>query len=390
MKSFLPLCTVTLLSLVGCSGAESHERSGGASGPAAHEAGIPDSAGLALESKLPASFGQVSNVIELDRDRIAFADTREKLFLTGSFARGTLDTLGRQVDAIGKDAGPAEYKFPGWVARLAGDTVALVDFAALRTTLWNRKGEPLRVLPLTQVAGTAPVLVYDTVGHGYKIDYQTMLSTEPGVTQRADSVPVLRIHLADGKVDTVANLVAPEFGKAKFGEQVQEAAMVFAPNDFFGVRADGSAWVARGRDNRVDWRSPQGTWSLGTSRGYEAQPVTQADRDRVLAQVRAQGKQYGMPQELPIEYPFATTKPPFDFALGRPNGEVWLQRPRPAETAALTYDVYDAKGAWQRQVTFPSGAVLAGLGESGAIYASVKNEDGTRSVARYRLTGPDS
>jgi hypothetical protein len=387
MKSFLSLRTLALLGLVGCSGAESHERSGGASGAAFNEAELPDSAGLALESKLPAGFGQVSNVIELDRDRVAFADTREKLFLSGSFGSGTLDTLGTQVDAIAKDAGPGEYKFPGWVARLAGDTVALVDFAALRTTLWNRKGEPLSVLPLHPIAGTAPVLVYDTVGHGYKIDYQTMLGTEPGVTHRGDSVPVLRIHLAGGQVDTVAHLATPEFGKAKFGEQVQEAAMVFAPNDFFGVRADGSAWVARGKENRVDWRSADGTWRLGTTREYQAQPVTQADRDRVLAQVREQGKQYGMPQELSIEYPFAETKPPFDFALGRPNGEVWLQRPRATETAALVYDVYDANGAWQRQVTFPSGAALAGFGESGAIYASVRNQDGTRSVARYRLTG---
>jgi hypothetical protein len=387
MKSFLPLCTLTLLGLAGCSGAESAERSEAAGGAVAHEGGISDSAGLALESKLPASFGQISNVVELDRDRVAFADTREKLFLTGSFGSGALDTLGTQVDAIGKDAGPAEYKFPGWVARLAGDTVALVDFAALRTTLWSRQGKPLRVLRLHPVAGTAPVLVYDTVGHGYKIDYQTMLGTEPGVTHRPDSVPVLRIHLADGKVDTVANLAAPPFGKAKFGEQMQEAATVFAPNDFFGVRADGSAWVARGKENRVDWRSPDGTWSLGTGRQFQSQPVTQADRDRVLAQVREQGKQYGMPQELSIEYPFAATKPPFDFALGRPNGEVWLQRPRGAETAALVYDVWDAKGAWRRQVTFPSGAALAGFGESGAIYGSVKNDDGTRSVARYRLTG---
>jgi hypothetical protein len=387
MKSFLSLCTLILLSLAGCSGAESAERPGGAGGAAFQEAQGPDSAGLALESKLPMSFGQISNVIELDRDRVAFADTREKLFLAGSFEGGTLDTLGRRVEAIGKDAGPADYKFPGWVARLAGDTVALVDFAATRTTLWSRKGEPLRVLPLSPVAGTAPVLVYDTVGHGYKIDYQSMLSGEPGVPRRADSVPVLRIHLADGKVDTVANLAAPQFGKAKFGEQVQEAAMVFAPNDFFGVRADGSAWVARGKENRVDWRSPDGTWSRGTSREYQAQPVTQADRDRVLAQVREQGKQYGMPQELSIDYPFAETKPPFDFALGRPNGEVWLQRPRAAETAALVYDVYDARGAWRRQVTFPAGATLAGFGESGAIYGSLKNDDGTRSVARYRLSG---
>lgn len=115
--------------------------------------------------------------------------------------------------------------------------------------------------------------------------------------------------------------------------------------------------------------------------------MTQADRDRVLAQVREHGKQYGMPQELAIEYPFADTKPPFDYGLGRPNGEVWLQRPRAAETAATVYDVYDAKGAWQRQVTFPAGATLAGFGESGAIYAAVKNDDGTKSVARYRLTG---
>ena len=362
MKSFLSLCTLTLLGLAGCSGAESAERTERAGAVAADEAGIPDSAGLALESKLPARFGQVSNVIELGRDRVAFADTREKLFLAGTFGSGKVDTLGRRVEAIGPDAAPADYKFPGWVARLAGDTVALVDFAALRTTLWSRQGKPLRVLALGPVAATAPVLVYDTVGHGYKIDYQTMLSPEPGVTRRADSVPVLRIHLADSKVDTVANLAAPQFGRAKFGEQVQEAAMVFAPNDFFGVLGDGRAWVARGRENRVDWRSPDGAWSPGTSRDYQAQPVTQADRDRVLAQVRAQGKQYGMPQELSIEYPFAETKPPFDFALGRPNGEVWLQRPRAAETAPLVYDVYDGKGTWRRQVTFPVGAALAGFG----------------------------
>jgi hypothetical protein len=225
------------------------------------------------------------------------------------------------------------------------------------------------------------------MGHGYKIDYQTMLYTEPGSTRRPDSVPVLRIDIRGGKVDTVANLAAPAFGRAKFGEQVQEAATVFAPNDFFGVLANGSAWVARGKENRVDWRSPEGAWSRGASRKFDALPVTQADRERVLAQVRQQGKQYGMPQTLAIEYPFAATKPPFDFALGRPNGEVWLQRPRAAETEPLVYDVYDREGAWRRQVMFPAGAALAGFGESGAIYASLRNDDGTKSVARYRLTG---
>jgi hypothetical protein len=366
MKSVLTLGAVALLGLAGCTRAESQS-------------------GLTLEAKFPGGFGQLSNVVELDSGRVIFADTRDKLFLAAAFGSGKLDTLGKRVETIQADAAPGEYKFPGWVARLAGDTVALVDFSAIRTTLWNEQGQPLRVLPIAQVAGTAPVLVYDTMGHGYKIDYKAMLDPGPGQAPRPDSVPVLRIALGGGKVDTVARLSAPELGEAMFGEQKQQAAKVFAPNDFFGVLANGAAWVARGRDNRVDWRAPDGSWSRGKSRKYTGQPVTQADKDRVLAQVREQGKQYGMPQDLPIQYPFAETKPPFDFALGRPNGEVWLQRPRTREDAALIYDVYNGQGAWQREVSFPAGASLAGFGESGAIYASLKNEDGTKTVARYRL-----
>ena len=92
MKSFLSLCALAAIGLAGCSGAESAERTERAG--AAAEAEIADSAGLALDAKLPFGFGQVSNVVELDGDRVAFADTREKLFLTGSFRSGKLDTLG--------------------------------------------------------------------------------------------------------------------------------------------------------------------------------------------------------------------------------------------------------------------------------------------------------
>ena len=105
----------------------------------------------------------------------------------------------------------------------------------------------------------------------------------------------------------------------------------------------------------------------------------------MLAQVREHGKQFGMPQNLAIEYPFAETKPAFDFALGRPSGEVWLQRPRATENGALTYDVFDRQGAWQRAVEFPKGTSLAGFGTKGAIYGSVREADGSHTVGRYSL-----
>jgi hypothetical protein len=341
---------------------------------------------LTLDSKLPGGFGQISNVIEMADGRVAFADTKNKVFLSADLKSGKVDTLGTRVDSLAPKAPAAQYKFPGWVAHLGGDTVALVDFAGQRTTLWSERGQALAVLSIPPYAGQTPVLVYDTVGHAYKIDYQAVLGGgEPGKVVRPDSIPVLRISLSVLKADTVANLRAPEFGDATFGEQTQQAVKVFAPNDFFGVLEDGTAWVARGHENRVDWKAPNGKWTSSKSRDYTKLPVTQDDRDHVLAQVREQGKQYGMPQELKIVYPFAATKPPFDFALGRPNGEVWLQRPRSKESTPLTYDVFDRKNGWKREITFPEGATLAGFGRSGAVYASIKTSDGARTVGRFTM-----
>ena len=359
------LSLFTLVAMLACSPAESQT--------------------LALDAKLPARFGNLSNVIELKDGRVVFADTKNKLFLRGDLKSGKVDTIGSRVDSLSKSGSIGEYRFPGWTAHLAGDTVALVDFSAIRTTLWSEAGRPLGVLPIKEVAGKTPVLLYDTVGHGYKIDYQAVVGGgEPGRILRPDSIPVLRLTVKGGAVDTVALLAGPEYGDATFGEQVQQAAKVFAPNDFFGVLPDGTAWIARGRENRVDWRSPDGRWTRGQTHAYSRIPVTQADKDRVLAQVREHGKQFGMPQDLRIVYPFADNKPPFDFALGRPNGEVWLQRPQSREGAALIYDVFNRKGVWERKVAFPQGSALAGFGGRGSVYGSVKNEDGTRTVARFR------
>jgi len=361
------ICTLVVALTLACSSAESQS-------------------GLALEAKLPSSYGTLSNVVELRNGRVVFADTRNKLFLSADLKTGKVDTLGKRVDSLPQSAPAGHYKFPGWVAHLAGDTIALVDFSAIRTTRWSEQGKALDVLPIRLVSGETPVLLYDTVGHGYKIDYQAILGGgEPGRSVRPDSIPVLRIALNGGAVDTIARLATPEYGDAMFGEQVQQAAKVFAPNDYFGVLPDGTVWVARGNENRVDWRSTDGRWTRGKARAYTRIPVTQADKDRVLAQVRERGKQFGMPQDLSITYPFADTKPPFDFVMGRPNGDVWLQRPRTEEDAALVYDVVDRQGVRQREVTLPAGASLAGFGSKGAVYASMKDEDGRRTVGRFRL-----
>src|SRR3954465_130185 len=95
---------------------------------------------LTLESKLPASFAMLSNVVELKDGRLAFTDTRNKLFLRADLKNGKVDTLGTRVDSLAPNGAVGSYRFPGWVAHLKGDTLALIDFSALRTTLWNEAG----------------------------------------------------------------------------------------------------------------------------------------------------------------------------------------------------------------------------------------------------------
>lgn len=337
---------------------------------------------LTPDGALTGSFGQPSAVVELAPGKVAFTDTKARRFLLGDFKGGTVTALGRHADTITATSPASEHKLPGWVASVGGGQVALVDFAAVRTTLWNAAGEPLRVVTLPAVGGATPVLVYDSVGHGYKIDYQAIVGgNEPGHAVRPDSIPVLRIDLATGKTDTVARVSAPEYGEARIGEQTQSVAKIFAPVDLFGVLPDGALWVARGHSNSVDWRDPSGRWTRGAGREYTAVPVTQADKDRVMARLKASG----LPAVDPIVFPFAGKKPPFEGALTRTNGEVWLMRPRAGDDVALVYDVVGRDGAWKRQVAAPAGVTLLGFGQGDVVYGGRKDAGGGRTIERYHV-----
>jgi hypothetical protein len=181
----------------------------------------------------------------------------------------------------------------------------------------------------------------------------------------------------------VARLAAPEYGDAKFGEQTQEVAKIFGPNDLFGVLPDGRLWVARARENRVDWRGPGGVWLRGKPHEYVRVAVTDADKERVIAKIREQGKGRGLPDTLHLEWPFAANKPPFEAGMGSPAGDVWLQRPRPLDAVTGTYDVYGPDGNWKRAVSLPAGVVLAGFGEKGAVYGVLKDGE-RRTVVRMK------
>lgn len=339
-----------------------------------------EAAALVETAVLPGTYGSIPSVVELTDGRVAFIDGKAKLVKLGNFATGAVTDLGRRADTLPADAPPDLYKFPGMLVHLAGDTLAIVDFAATRTTLVGEDGAPRAIHRFAPIGGNTPVLHYDHRGYGYRVDYQAILGgSEPGTRIRPDSVAVLRLQPNAGVADTVGFFGAPTYGEAVFGEQRQQVPVVFSPNDYFGVLPDGSVWIARGRSNRVDWRAPDGTWTVGTPRKYTAVPVTDDDRSRVMAQLAERG----LNTKIGVTFPFAATRPPFEQAFGRTDGTVWLQRPKAAETAPAVFDIWGRDGKWQRAVTLPDGTSLAGFG-TGVIYGARKKGD-ERELVKFTL-----
>jgi len=336
------------------------------------------------ETTLGRSFQQVSNVVELSDGRIALAELRDRTFLFADLATGETTPVGEHADTIANpDSAPGRHKYPGYVLSLWGDTLGLVDFAAERTTLWNERGEALGVLGGRLVGGQNQPLNYDARGHGYKEDVRGVLGgLEPGDELKFDSLNLLRIAPGDTVADTVARLKLPVWGRGQFGEQTKIVSTIFSGRDIFGVLPDGSLWVARARENSVDWRSPSGEWTRGRSRSFAKVPVSQQEKDVFLERLRQQMAQMGAPAGIELSYPFADEKPPFVAGATNPAGEVWLQRSRAFEDSVPVYDVVGRDGALKRTVQLPRNASLAGFGREDRVYLILREGD-RQLVGRY-------
>lgn len=339
------------------------------------------------DATLDRTFQQVSNVVELRDGRIALAEIKDKTLLFADIANGEVMPVGEHADTIRPDdAAPGKHKLPGFVLRFPGDTVALVDYAAQRTTLWNEKGEFLGVLPGGGIGGFNQPLNYDTLGHGYKEDIRTVLGgLEPGEEVALDSLALMRIGRGSATADTIARLKLPAWGQGQFGAQQKIVSTIFSGRDLFGALPDGSIWIARASNNAVDWRAPDGSWTRGPSRSFETIAVPQEEKDAFLEKLRGQMAQMGAPAGIELMYPFADTKPPFGAGLTDPAGRVWLQRSRAWQDSVPVWDVVGRDGRNLKSVQLPRNASLAGFGPDGRVYLILREGENVQRVARYIL-----
>jgi len=266
--------------------------------------------------------------------------------------------------------GAKEFQHPSTVY-FAADTLYVGDWGLRLLTLWTPNGRRVRSIPASNlVRGTLP-RARDRAGMFYLDLYPR---PGPDGSGNRDSAAVVRIDPGFTKVDTIARLapldIAEVLGEA--GRRFERR--VFSGMDRWGVLDDGSLWVARVYDNRVDWRAPGGSWTRGQSLPDRVLEVTRYDRELFLRK---------FPPELRAtaqELPFAALKPPFEAGLTRSPDQVWLEKSRAPADTSRRYHVVGRNGRLLEEVRLKGQGRILALGAGQALVGEPTSQ-GVRLVA---------
>lgn len=257
--------------------------------------------------------------------------------------------------------GAKEFRNPSNVFFVA-DTLYVGDWGLRRLTLWTAGGRPIRSIPASNlVRGTLP-RARDHAGRFYLDLYPRAGADGSG---NRDSAGVVRVDPGFTRVDTMARLapldIAEVVGEA--GRRFERR--IFSGMDRWGVLGDGSLWVARVYDNRVDWRAPDGKWTRGQPLPDRVLEVTRYDRELFLRK---------FPPELRAtaqELPFAALKPPFESALTGPPDRVWLEKSRAPADSSRRYHVVNRQGKLIREVRIRGQGRIIALSTGGGLITEV-------------------
>jgi hypothetical protein len=260
---------------------------------------------------------------------------------------------------------------------VAGDTLYVGDWGLRRISLWTPGGRLIRSIPAADaVRGTLP-RARDRAGHFY-LD----LYPKPGAdgSGNRDSAAVVRVDSSFSRVDTLARLAPLDIAEVQGDAGRRFERRVFSGVDRWGVLPDGSFWLGRVYDNRVDWRGPEGNWSRGQALPDRVLEVTRYDRELFLRKFPPELRRTAQ------DLPFAAIKPPFEAGITDDRGYVWLEKSRAPADSSRRYHLVNRQGRLEREIRVPGGGRILAAGDNSVLVA----EPADRGIRLIRLRLPPS
>jgi hypothetical protein len=260
---------------------------------------------------------------------------------------------------------------------VSGDTLYVGDWGRRRLTLWTLSGRLVRSNPAANaVRGTLP-RARDRAG-----DFYLDLYPQPGPdgSGNRDSAAVVRVDTSFVRVDTLARLAPLDIAEVHGDAGRRFERRVLSGVDRWGVLPDGSLWLGRVYDNRVDWRGPDGRWSRGRPLPDRVLEVTRYDRELFLRKFPPELRRTAQ------ELPFAAIKPPFEAGITGARGDVWLEKSRAPADSSRRYHVVNREGRLVREIRVPGHGRVLAVGASSVLVA----EPATQGIRLIRVGLPPS
>ena len=344
--------------------------------------------------ELAEPFTNVTSVRELSDGRVIVIDNGDRALYAVDFTAGTSTQISRP------GSGPTEYRTPGLLLPIMGDTTLLTDAGNNRLLVLGPDAQPVAVINDAWPSpngrrGTRLPRAIDMKGRGY---FQSAINFGPppttgGEIKSPDSLALVRaarastadeslgyVHLAPRRISTTA----------KGGElsAVEIRIPPFPAQDGWQAFADGAVAIARSPDYRVDWVLPDGRRVAGRSIAYTPVRVTDLDKKprETGGSTARSGTRGSAPPNKPLEMDWPEVKPPFPSAgvLAGVDGRLWVQRHAPATDVRTHYDVIDRRGVVVAKVDVPNGGRIVGFGAK-SIYVVRKDADDLQYLQRFAL-----
>ncbi|MGH7585965.1 MAG: hypothetical protein ACREMH_06940, partial [Gemmatimonadales bacterium] len=159
-----------------------------------------------------------------------------------------------------------------------------------------------------------------------------------------DSTWLLRLSDGGARADTVGALSPAELAEVSTDRGRGFETRVLSGRDGWGVRSDGTVWIARVNGNRLEVRSPDGEVRRGPPLPDPVLQVTQADRDLFVESFAPELRQAAS------RLPFAEFKPPFERAFAGPGDATWLEKSKALADSTRLYHILAPDGSFARIV----------------------------------------
>jgi hypothetical protein len=336
------------------------------------QAQTPSQALPTPNGRLNVEFSDLTTIRELADGRVLLFDRREERLVVGDFPSGSVYDVAR------RGQGPTEFEFIATLLPLAGDTTIAADLTRHWLVL---VGDSVvrKVLPEhPALRGSLAPLGAD---QNARILSQNFRGSMGGA---AESTLAVLVHRVSGEADTIARMAVkgrrgpvsmvntPGLGRGVSVRRVPLAASE-KPLLFF----DGWVAVVRLDPYRVDWRSPDGRWTLGRPLPVRSVRMTDAEKAAYVARHPWSRNATDWPSQLPpFENPVTL--------LASPDGRLLVKRLPTLAEPGSGYDVIDRAGSRVTQLVLPANEHILGFGVK-SVYVVVTDNDGIQRLRRHPL-----